>query len=53
MGVTASLCHVQAVNLLGLLRRLRYHADYSSPMAIALRRVGLGNPHLATVLIAR
>ena len=48
--ITASLRRVQGVILLGLLWKLRCHAEYSRAASIALRRFGLGNPHLAGVI---
>ena len=48
--ITASLRHVQGITLLGLLRELRCHAEYSRTTSIAFRRFGLGNPHLAGVI---
>lgn len=48
--ITASLRHVQGITLLGLLRKLRCHAEYSRTTSIAFRRFGLGNPHLAGVI---
>lgn len=49
-NITASLRHVQGIILLRLLRKLRCHAEYSRATSIALRRFGLGNPHLASVI---
>lgn len=48
--ITASLRHVQGITLLGLLWKLRCHAEYSRTTSIAFRRFGLGNPHLAGVI---